>query len=205
MEHGMHVGAVVEGIEQGSGDVADSFADDPTHGMRADGIHQRFEGNQYYQSHQAIADGFQMAMLLELAETDAGPDNGAKPYKTEESPSPIPLFAQGHQCDGGVASCNVPIDGRMVPLAELFLPLAFGRAGMIDGRGDVRTQHAEQVEPYAQLHPQVFVAVAIDEQQGAYYNAQQDSTGMGNIVGAFFSFGIFNGHNRSGFWMTGQR
>jgi hypothetical protein len=39
------------------------------------------------------------------------------------------------------------------------------------------------------------VAVAIDEQQGAYYNAQQDSTGMGNIVGAFFSFGIFNGHH----------
>ena len=117
MEHGMHVRTLVEGIEQGSGDVADPFANDPTHGMRADGIHQRFEGNQYYQSHQAIADGFQMTMFLELAETDASPDNGAKPYKAEERPSPIPLFAQGHQCDGGVASRNVPIDGCMVKLS----------------------------------------------------------------------------------------
>ena len=135
-------------------------------------------------------------MLLEFAKADTGSNNGAKPHEAEECPSPIPLFAQGHQCDGGVASRNVPIDSRMVPLAELFFPLAFGRAGMIDGRGDVRTQHAEEVEPYAPLHPQVFVAVAIDEQQGAYYNAQQDSTGMGNIVGAFFSVGIFNGPNR---------
>jgi hypothetical protein len=28
---------------------------------------------------------------------------------------------------------------------------------------------------------------------------------MRQVVGAFFSFGIFDGHNRSGFWMTGQR
>ena len=58
MEHGMHVRTLVEGIEQGSGDVADSFANDPTHGMGTDGIHQWIEGNQYYQSHQTIADGF---------------------------------------------------------------------------------------------------------------------------------------------------
>ena len=43
MEDGMHVRTLVEGIEQGSGDVADSFADVPTHGMRADGIHQCFD------------------------------------------------------------------------------------------------------------------------------------------------------------------
>lgn len=100
VENGMHVGAVVEGIEQGTGDVADSFADNPTHGMRADGIHQGFEGYQYDQSHQTIADSFQMTMFLELAETDTGSNNGAKPYKTEKCPSPITLFAKSHEGNG---------------------------------------------------------------------------------------------------------
>ena len=35
----MHVWTLVEGIEQSAGDVAHSFADNPTDGMRADGIH----------------------------------------------------------------------------------------------------------------------------------------------------------------------
>ena len=39
MEDGVHVRAFVEGIEQSAGDVAHSFADNPTDGMRADGIH----------------------------------------------------------------------------------------------------------------------------------------------------------------------
>ena len=83
MEDGMHVGAFVEGIEQGTSDVAYTFADDPTDGMGAYRIHQRLEGYEYDQSHQTIADGFQMAMLLELAKADAGAHDGAKPYKTK--------------------------------------------------------------------------------------------------------------------------
>ena len=39
MEDGMHVWTLVEGIEQSAGDVAHSFADNPTDGMRADGVH----------------------------------------------------------------------------------------------------------------------------------------------------------------------
>ena len=178
MEDGMHVGAFVEGIEQGTSDVAYTFADDPTDGMGADGIHQWLEGYEYDQSHQTIADGFQMAMFLEFAETDAGAYDGAKPHKAEESPSPIALFAQGYQCDGGVASRNVPIDGGVVPFAELFFPFALGRAGMVYGRSYVRTQHTEQVEPHAPLHPQVFVAVAIDEQQNADNNSHEDASCM---------------------------
>ena len=96
MEDGMHVRAVVEGIEQSAGDVAYSFADDPSHGMRADGIYQGLESYQYDQSHQTIADGFQVAMFLELAETDTGTHDSAKPHKAEECPSPIPLFAQSY-------------------------------------------------------------------------------------------------------------
>ena len=63
MEDGVHVGALVERIEQRSGDVACPFADNPSHGMRTHGVHQRLEGDQYHQAHQHVADGFQMVVL----------------------------------------------------------------------------------------------------------------------------------------------
>jgi hypothetical protein len=90
----------------------------------------------------------------------------------------------------------------MIPLAESFLPFTGSRTGMIDGRGNVGTQHAEHVEPYAPLHPQIFVTVAIDEETDSYNKAQQDPSGMGEVVGPFFSFRIMNGHNNICFIMA---
>ena len=75
VEDGMHIGAFVQWIEQRSCDVASSLTDNPTYSTRTYGIHQWLEGNEYYQSHQYITDGFQIAMLLQLAETHDGSHN----------------------------------------------------------------------------------------------------------------------------------
>ena len=131
MEDRVHVRALDEGIEQGAGNVTHAFGNDPPYSMGTDRIYQRLESHQHYQSHQYIANGFPMIMFLELAETHDGTGNGAEPHETEQGPAPLALFAQGYQRDGGVAPCNVPVDGRMIPFAVSFSPLAGGRTSMI--------------------------------------------------------------------------
>ena len=64
MEDGVHIGALVERVEQRSGYVTSTFADNPAYGTWAYGIHQGLEGHEYDQAHQYITDGFQIAMFF---------------------------------------------------------------------------------------------------------------------------------------------
>ena len=47
MEDGVHIGALVERVEQRSGYVTSTFADNPSYGTWAYGIHQRLESYKY--------------------------------------------------------------------------------------------------------------------------------------------------------------
>ncbi len=194
MEDGVHVLALVEGVEQGAGDVADAFGNNPTDDRGADRINQGLEGDKYDQSHQHVADGFEVVVLLQTAETHDRAHNGAEPDEDEERPAPVARLVQGDEGDGRVTARNVPVDGGVVPLAQAFFPTALSRAGVIDGGGDVGAQHAEQIEPHAPLHPQVFVTVTVDQEADADNDAQQNASGMREIIGTFFAFSVFDCH-----------
>ena len=117
MEHGMHVFLLVDTVEYGTRNVADSFGNNPPDRSGGYGINQRFEGNQYRQSHAYKADGLQVAVILESGKTHDGSGNGASPDKDKEAPSPISLVSHRNERDWRVRTGNMPVDGGMVPFA----------------------------------------------------------------------------------------
>ena len=48
--------------------------------------------------------------------------DGAEPYKAKQSPAPIALMAPGDERDGRIGTGDMPVDGRMIPLAQPLLP-----------------------------------------------------------------------------------
>ena len=117
MEHGMHVFLLVDAVEYGTRNVADSFGNNPPDRSGGYGINQRFEGNQYRQSHAYKADGLQVAVILESGKTHDGSGNGASPDKDKEAPSPISLVSHRNERNWRVRTGNMPVDGGMVPFA----------------------------------------------------------------------------------------
>ena len=117
MEHGMHVFLLVNAVEYGTRDVADSFGNNPPDRSGGYGINQRFEGNQHRQSHTHKADGLQVAVILESGKTHDGSGNGASPDKDKKTPSPISLVSHRNERDWRVRTGNMPVDGGMVPFA----------------------------------------------------------------------------------------
>ena len=117
MEDGMHVFPFVQTVEESACDIADTFADNPDEGCCWHTVDQGFEGYEYAETHSDETKSFHMTVVFQLAEGDDGADDGAQPYEAEERPSPIALFAQSNQRDGGVGAGDVPIDGGMIPFA----------------------------------------------------------------------------------------
>lgn len=186
MEDGVHVAAVVERVEDGSGDVADTLGDNPHHGGGGHAGQQGLERHEHRQPHQAEADGLYVAVVFQSDERGDGACDGRRPDEGEQGPAPGTLAAQGDERDGRVGSCDVPVDGGMVPPSQPCLPARAGRQRMIDGRGNVGTEHAEEVERNADGGPAVGLAHAPDDEHRADDDAQQDARGMAPRVPKFF-------------------
>ena len=122
MEDGVHVFLLVEGIEDGTRDVAYAFGDKPHDGSRRDGVHQRLEGHEHAQTHADETECLQIRVFLQSNETDNRSRDGTSPDKREEAPPPVALLPQGRQRQRGIRTRNVPIDGSMIPLPEPLLP-----------------------------------------------------------------------------------
>ena len=117
-------------------------------------------------------------MVLELGKAHHRACYGACPDEDKETPSPIALFAHRNQGDRGIRTGNVPVDGGMIPFAQSLLPFAPGRDGVVGGRGDVRHQHAKQVEDDARRGPSVMHGEAPIQEDTADNNTQKDASGM---------------------------
>ena len=100
MEDGMHVFPFVQTVEDGAGDIADTFADNPDEGGGGYAVDEGFESDEYAEAHSDETECFDVAVVLQLAEGDDGADDGAEPHEAEEGPAPVALFAQGCQRDG---------------------------------------------------------------------------------------------------------
>ncbi len=179
VEDRMEIFPLVNGIEDGSGNVADPFSHYPEDALERNGFQQRLECNDDEQAHDHIADGFHMADFLHLAETQAGADQGAEPDDPEDGPSPGAGMSHCDECDGRIASGNVPVDGCMVKFAEPRLVDGIGRTGMIAGRGDVGKEHAHQVEDNACFSDPVRQRKIPDDEERSDSYAQYDAQSMG--------------------------
>ena len=133
MEDSMHVASFAQSIEQCARDIANALGDDPYHRGRTHCVYQRFEGHEHTHAHADVDQCLKVAMGFELVETCDGADDGTQPYKAEQCPSPIALVTQGDEGDGRVGTCDMPVDGGMVPLAQPFFPRRPCRQCMIHG------------------------------------------------------------------------
>ena len=69
MEDGMHEALLVETIEDGTGDVGNTFGYYPWDGSGADTIEKGLEGYKNRQTHAHKTKGFEITVLLETVET----------------------------------------------------------------------------------------------------------------------------------------
>ena len=122
MEHRMHVFLLVQRVEHGTGDVANAFGNNPNDGCCGYGIDKGLEGYEHTEAHAYKTNGFEIGMFLQSHETDDGASHGAQPYKSEEPPSPITLFAKGYKWEGRIAAGYMPVDGSVVPAAQPLSP-----------------------------------------------------------------------------------
>jgi hypothetical protein len=178
MEHGVHVFALVETVEDGTRDVAHALGDNPDDGARGDAVDEGFEGDEHTEAHTHETDGFEIAVILDVDETADGAGDGARPDEDEECPAPVALGAHGDEGDGRIGTGDVPIDGGMVPLAQPLLPDGTGGEGVINGGGDVRHQHPHEVEYHTCRGPTVFGTRAPYQKYRAENHAEGYATGM---------------------------
>ena len=82
----------------------------------------------------------------------------------------------------------MPIDGRMVPFPQSLLPGIMVFQRMIESRGNVRAEHAEEVEPDAEYSPEVSTLIAFYEKYRADNNSHQDACGVREGIYSFFGF-----------------
>lgn len=168
MEHGVHESALVEAVEEGSGDVAHALGHYPCHGSGAHAVDKRLEGNKHRQPHADETERLGIAVFLQTDKADYRSDYGAEPHEAEEAPPPIALLAQGYERKWRVAAGNMPVDGGVVPASQTLLPAASARHGMINGGGGVGAEHAEQVERDAGTRPGVVAPRTYNKENDAH-------------------------------------
>ena len=122
MEDGVHVATTAKGVEQRAGDIAHTLGDDPDDRRRTHRIDQGLESDEHTHAHTNVYQRLQIAVGLELMEARDRAHDGAEPYKAEQRPAPIALMAQGDERDGRIGTGDMPVDGRMIPLAQPLLP-----------------------------------------------------------------------------------
>ena len=185
VEDGVHVLPLVEGIEEGTDDVADAFGDNPSDGGGGDAVDEGFEGDEDAEAHADEAEGLEVGVLLESNEADDGASDGAEPDKGKKAPAPVALLAEGDKGQRRIGASNVPIDGGMVPLAEPLLPLGMVANGVVKGGGDVAAEHAKEVEDDPYPRPVVVGLEAPDEEDDAKDDTKQDAATVGRCVPDF--------------------
>ena len=86
----------------------------------------------------------------------------------------------------------MPVDGGVVPTAEALLPLGVVLDGVVEGGGDVGSEHTEEVEndPYAS--PVVVGLEAPDEENDADDDTKQNTAAVGECVPDFLFLCIAN-------------
>ena len=138
-------------------------------------------------------------MLLQMDKTDNGANDGAGPHKSEEHPAPIAVVAHGYQGDGRVGAGDMPIDGGVVPFAQVVLPFAFLVETMIDGRGQITACHPNEVEAHTNTGPHaVHIAQTYhDDKCDTHCSGHHGATGVGPCIPDFFFLCIFYCHGKN--------
>ena len=70
MEDRVHEALLVEAVEDGTGDVCHSLGYYPRHRGSAHAVEKRLEGHQHRQAHAHKTESLDVAVLLQMAETD---------------------------------------------------------------------------------------------------------------------------------------
>ena len=122
MEDSVHVWTPSEAVEDGTGDVADTFGHYPYDRRSGHTVEQRFEGNEHTQSHQHKTDGLPVAVFLEFSEAGHRAYYRCHPHKSEKQPPPNAFVAHGNECNGGIGTGDVPVDSGMIPFAQVLFP-----------------------------------------------------------------------------------
>ena len=76
----------------------------------------------------------------------------------------------------------------MIPIPQPFLPGIMVFQRMVEGRGDVRAKHTEEIEPDAKYSPEVSTLIAFHEKYRTDNNPHQDTCGVREGIYSFFGF-----------------
>lgn len=72
----------------------------------------------------------------------------------------------------------MPVDGGMIPLPQPLLPYGPCRKRVVDRRGDIAREHAEEIEDDASRSPSVMVTEAPDKEDGTEDYTKDYSPGV---------------------------
>lgn len=82
----------------------------------------------------------------------------------------------------------MPVDSRMVPIPQPLFPGIMVFQRMVESRGNVRAEHAEEVEPDAEYSPEVSTLIAFYEKYRADNNSHQDACGVREGIYSLLGF-----------------
>lgn len=122
MKDRMHIATLAYAVEHGTRYIGDALADDPTHGTGWQRVNQWLQCHKQRQAESDEAERLHIAVSLELTEAHERAHECRSPDKDEQRPSPIAFMAQADESDGRIGTCDMPVDGGVVPLAEAFFP-----------------------------------------------------------------------------------
>ena len=177
-------------IENGAGDVADAFGDDPRDGGGGNAVEKGFEGDENAESHQTETDGFEVAMALQSAEGGDGADDGGCPHESEYRPAPHAFMTHRTEHNGRIGTGDEPINRGVVPTAQEFSSGRVKRCAVVECRGNVTRQHSEQVERNAENHPRIAIFDGFPKKHDAHNDGEHDANGVASGVPMFFLWGV---------------
>ena len=192
MEHGVHVLRLVQTVEHGTRDVTDALGDEPDDSRLRHTVHQGLKSHEHTQAHADETECLEIRMFLQADETGDGARYRTSPYEDEETPAPVTLTAQRHQRQRRVRTSDMPIDGSMVPFAQPLLPLRVVFYRVVERRGQIRAEHAEEIEDDAYARPVVVSLEAPNQEDDAEHHPKQNATSMGSCIPYLLFLRIFD-------------
>ena len=147
-------------------------------------------GHEHTQTHTDETECLYVRVFLQTDKTHDGSGYRTGPDKDKETPAPVALLAQRYQCQWRVASRDMPINSRMIPLAQTFLPLRMMLHRVVERGGRIRAQHAEEIEDHTPPCPVVIALETPDEEDDAEHHSHQNPAAVRRSIPYLFPFRI---------------
>ena len=146
VEYRMYIRYLMQAVKHRTYDISYALTHDEQEHEKRNSLVELFHCHNHGKPHKHIAERLNAVMLFHRVYAHECAYYGKQPTEDEDTPSPVSHITHGDERYGRIATGNVPIDCRVVELAQDKSRGSSGLCRMVCRRTDERTEHTHKVK-----------------------------------------------------------